>query len=35
MASGGENIVDIFVLLVVELTEEFFQQHFGEADDWR
>ena len=33
MAPGGKNVVDIFILLLVQLAEEFFQQHFREADD--
>ena len=33
MAPGGKNVVDVFVLLVVQLAEVLFQQHFRKADD--
>ena len=33
MAAGGENVVGVLGLLLVQLAEEFFLQHFGEADD--
>ena len=33
MAPGGKNVVDVFVLLVVQLAEVLFQQDFREADD--
>ena len=33
MAAGGEDVVGVLGLFLVQLAKESFLQHFGEADD--